>query len=449
MSFLNRRSTPIRSQPGPPIRDPRPLKGKVPGTHADFYQSLKTRIHTKLIEKLDLSKLEMMDRERLRSDIGLIVEELLDAEEVPLNRLEREQIVAEVQNETFGLGPLEPLLQDPDISDILVNGHEEVYIERFGRLERTPVIFRDDAHLMKIIDRIVSRVGRRVDEFSPMVDARLPDGSRVNAIIPPLSLDGPTLSIRRFGVNPLRMNDLLANASLTTEMMDLLKAAVKARLSMVISGGTGSGKTTLLNILSSFIPNTERIVTIEDSAELQLQQEHVVRLETRPPNIENKGMITQRDLVRNSLRMRPDRIIVGEVRGPEVLDMLQAMNTGHEGSLTTVHANNTRECLTRLESMMLMSGVNIPDKAMREMLVQAIDLIVQIARLSDGTRKVMRITEVVGMEGEAITLQDIYRFDRRGIDQEGRVVGEFHATGIRPACAERIKTAGIELPQLL
>jgi len=445
MAFFDRLKKNGKEPPTPP-RESRPERKPARPGNGDFYQALKTRIHTKLIEKLDLSKLDTMDRERLRDDIGLIVEELLDEEGVPLNRLEREQIISEVQNETFGLGPLEPLLQDPDIADILVNGYKEVYIERFGRLERTPVVFRDDEHLMKIIDRIVSRVGRRVDEFSPMVDARLPDGSRVNAIIPPLALDGPVLSIRRFGVNPLRMNDLLANATLTQEMMDLLRAAVKARLNIVISGGTGSGKTTLLNVLTAFIPNTERVLTIEDSAELQLQQEHVVRLETRPANIEQKGMITQRDLVRNSLRMRPDRIIVGEVRGPEVLDMLQAMNTGHEGSLTTVHANNTRECLTRLESMMLMSGVNIPEKAMREMLVQAIDIVVQIARLSDGTRKVTKITEVVGMEGNAITLQDIYLFDRKGIDREARVVGEFRQTGIRPACSERIAVAGIELP---
>ena len=444
MAFFER-SKKNGKEPPPPARDARSDRVSPRPGNGDFYQALKTRIHTKLIEKLDLSKLDTMDRDRLRDDIGLIVEELLDEEGVPLNRLEREQIISEVQNETFGLGPLEPLLQDPDISDILVNGHSEVYIERFGRLERTPVVFRDDEHLMRIIDRIVSRVGRRVDEFSPMVDARLPDGSRVNAIIAPLALDGPVLSIRRFGVNPLRMSDLLANNTLTQDMMDLLRAAVKARLNVVISGGTGSGKTTLLNILTSFIPNSERVVTIEDSAELQLQQEHVVRLETRPANIEQKGMITQRDLVRNSLRMRPDRIIVGEVRGPEVLDMLQAMNTGHEGSLTTVHANNTRECLTRLESMMLMSGVNIPEKAMREMLVQAIDIIVQVARLSDGTRKVTRVTEVVGMEGNAITLQDIYLFERKGIDREGRVVGEFRQTGIRPACSERIAVAGIEL----
>jgi len=418
----------------------------VPG-HGDFYQSLKTRIHTKLIEKLDLSKIETMDRDRVKEEIGVIVEELLDAEGVPLNRVEREQIVVEVQNETFGLGPLEPLLQDPEISDILVNTHKEVYVERFGKLEMTPVVFRDDEHLLKIIDRIVSSVGRRVDEFSPMVDARLADGSRVNAIIPPLALDGPILSIRRFGVNPLKMNDLLARRSLTPPMMDFLRAAVKARINIVISGGTGSGKTTLLNVLTAFIPPGERVVTIEDSAELQLQQPHVVRLETRPANIEQKGMISQRDLVRNSLRMRPDRIIVGEVRGAEVLDMLQAMNTGHEGSLTTIHANDTRECLTRLESMMLMSGVNIPEKAMRDMLVQAIDLIVQVARLSDGSRKVVRITEVVSLEGGTITLQDIYTFERKGVDEQGMVIGEFKPTGIRPMCAERITAAGIELPE--
>ena len=413
----------------------------------DFYQSLKTRIHTKLIEKLDLSKIETMDRERVRDEIGFIVEELLDAEGVPLNRVEREQIVVEVQNETFGLGPLEPLLQDPEISDILVNTHKEVYIERFGKLELTPVVFRDDEHLLKIIDRIVSSVGRRVDEFSPMVDARLQDGSRVNAIIPPLALDGPILSIRRFGVNPLKMNDLLARKSLTPPMMDFLRAAVKARINMVISGGTGSGKTTLLNIFTAFIPPNERIVTIEDSAELQLQQPHVVRLETRPPNIEQKGMITQRDLMRNSLRMRPDRIIVGEVRGAEVLDMLQAMNTGHEGSLTTIHANDTRECLTRLESMMLLSGVNIPEKAMRDMLVQAIDLIVQVARLSDGSRKVIRITEVISLEGGTITMQDIYVYERTGVDEEGKVKGSFKATGIRPQCFEKIISAGVDLPE--
>jgi pilus assembly protein CpaF len=300
---------------------------------------------------------------------------------------------------------------------------------------------------MRIIDRIVSSIGRRVDEFSPMVDARLADGSRVNAIIPPLAIDGPVLSIRRFGVNPLKVNDLLSHNSITQPMMDLLRACIKAKLNMIISGGTGSGKTTLLNILSSFIPDEERIVTIEDAAELQLQQEHVVRLETRPANIEEKGQITQRDLVRNSLRMRPDRILVGEVRGPEVLDMLQAMNTGHEGSLTTVHANDTRECLTRLESMMLLSGVNIPDRAMREMLVQAIDVIVQVSRLSDGSRKIVKITEVVSMEGEAITLQDIYYFERQGVDEEGRVLGEFKASGIRPASAERILAAGVALPE--
>ncbi|MDP3936879.1 MAG: CpaF family protein [Deltaproteobacteria bacterium] len=417
----------------------------VPG-HGDFYQSLKTRIHTKLIEKLDLSKIETMDRDRVKEEIGVIVEDLLDAEGVPLNRVEREQIVVEVQNETFGLGPLEPLLQDPEISDILVNTHKEVYVERFGKLEMTPVVFRDDAHLLKIIDRIVSSVGRRVDEFSPMVDARLADGSRVNAIIPPLAIDGPILSIRRFGVNPLKTNDLLARHSLTPPMMDFLRAAVKAKINMVISGGTGSGKTTLLNVLSAFIPAGERIVTIEDSAELQLQQPHVVRLETRPANIEQKGLIAQRDLVRNSLRMRPDRIIVGEVRGAEVLDMLQAMNTGHEGSLTTIHANDTRECLTRLESMMLMSGVNIPEKAMRDMIVQAIDLIVQVARLSDGTRKVIRITEVVSIEGGTITMQDIYTFERKGMDEQGAITGEFKPTGIRPMCAERILASGIELP---
>jgi pilus assembly protein CpaF len=409
------------------------------------YGDLKVRIHRQLIERLDLSKLDTIPLETLQIQIRHITEALLAEEGTPLNRQERDRIVVEVQHETFGLGPIEPLMRDATISDVLVNGPREVYIERRGKLERTGVQFRDDAHLMQVIERIVSKVGRRVDESSPMVDARLPDGSRVNAIIPPLALDGPILSIRRFAADPYKMKDLLDFRTLTPVLAETLDASVRARLNILVSGGTGAGKTTLLNVLSDAIPNTERIVTIEDSAELQLQQDHVVRLETRPPNIEGKGAVTQRDLVRNALRMRPDRIIVGEVRGPEALDMLQAMNTGHDGSISTVHANSTRDALSRLETMILMAGFALPNRAMREYVSSALDLLIHVARLSDGTRKIIRLTEVVGMEGDLITLQDIFVFDQKGIGPQGEVLGHHRATGVRPRFADRLKAAGILL----
>jgi pilus assembly protein CpaF len=411
----------------------------------DAYYDLKTRIHRQLIERLDLAKLDVLPVEAVQQQIRRIVEDMLAGDETPLSRQEREQLVVEVEHETFGLGPLEPLMQDPTVSDILVNGSKEVYVERRGKLERTRVIFRDDKHLLQIIERIVSAVGRRVDESSPMVDARLPDGSRVNAVIPPLALDGPVLSIRRFAADPYRMADLIEFGTLTAGLAEILRAAVQARLNILVSGGTGAGKTTMLNVLSNAIPNTERIVTIEDSAELQLQQEHVVRLETRPANIEAQGAVTQRDLVRNALRMRPDRIVVGEVRGPEVLDMLQAMNTGHDGSLSTVHANSTRDALSRLETMVLMSGVALPVRAMRDYIASALDLMVHLARLSDGTRKVTRVTEVVGMEEDVVTTQDIFMFEQQGIDADGRVIGFYRATGIRPKFSERLERAGIHL----
>ena len=409
------------------------------------YYDLKSRIHLELIERIDLSKLDSLPPDLVQQQIGRILEDLLAGEETPLNRRERDRIVIEVQHETFGLGPIEPLMRDPTVSDILVNGAHVVYVERRGKLERTEVTFRDDAHLLQIIERIVSQVGRRVDESSPMVDARLPDGSRVNAIIPPLALDGPVLSIRRFAVDPYRMPNLISFGTLTPALAEILVAAVAARLNILISGGTGSGKTTLLNVISNAIPNNERIVTIEDSAELQLQREHAVRLETRPPNIEGQGEVTQRDLVRNALRMRPDRIIVGEVRGPEVLDMLQAMNTGHDGSLSTVHANSTREAMSRLETMILMSGISLPVRAMREYITSALDMVIHLARLSDGARKIVRVTEITGMEESVVSTQDIFLFEQEGIDNDGRVLGFHRATGVRPKFAERLVRAGIHL----
>ena len=409
------------------------------------YYELKTRIHGQLIERLDLAKLDALPREVVQQQIRRIVEDMLALDETPLSRKERDDLVIEIEHETFGLGPIEPLMQDPTVSDILVNGAQEVYIERRGKLERTRVTFRDDTHLLQVIDRIVSAVGRRVDESSPMVDARLPDGSRVNAIIPPLALDGPVLSIRRFAKDPLRMADMIEFGTLTPALAEILRATVQARLNILVSGGTGAGKTTMLNVLSNAIPNTERIVTIEDSAELQLQQEHVVRLETRPANIEGQGAVTQRELVRNALRMRPDRIVVGEVRGGEVLDMLQAMNTGHDGSLSTVHANSTRDALSRIETMVLMSGLSLPVRAMRDYIASALDLVVHLSRLSDGTRKVVRVTEIVGMEEDVVTTQDIFTFEQEGIDSEGRVVGFHRATGVRPKFTERLARAGIHL----
>jgi pilus assembly protein CpaF len=413
---------------------------------ARFYE-IKNRIHTRLVESLNLGQLETFDKNILAGEIRKAVNTLLDEETTPLNREERARLARELEFEILGLGPLEPLLRDPNISDILVNRYDQVYIERRGLLELTDIKFQDSLHLLKIINRIVSNIGRRIDESSPMVDARLPDGSRVNAIIPPLALDGPLLSVRRFAVNRPSMDDLLGWGSLTPEIAEVLQSIVKAKLNILISGGTGSGKTTLLNILSGVIPNTERIITIEDSAELQLQQDHVCRLETRPSNIENQGEVTQRDLVRNSLRMRPDRIIVGEVRGGEVLDMLQAMNTGHEGSMTTVHANSSREALLRLETMISLSGFTIQEKAMRQMISSSLDLIIQLARHSDGVRRVISVAEITGMESGIISLQEIFFFKRFGIDEHGRILGEFAATGVRPNFADRCQLYGAPINQ--
>ncbi len=410
------------------------------------FGAIKATIHRKLIQKLDLERVVQLGREAVRREVTEIVGTLAAAESTPMTLNERERLCQEVLDEVFGLGPLEPLLKDPTISDILVNTHRSVYIERNGLLERTAVQFRNDAHLMSIIDRIVSAVGRRVDESSPMVDARLTDGSRVNAIVPPLAIDGPCLSIRRFGRDPLTTEDLISNESLTRPMLEVLRGCVAARLNVLVSGGTGAGKTTLLNVLSSFISNRERVVTIEDAAELQLKQDHVVRLETRPPNVEGKGAIRQRQLVINSLRMRPDRIIVGEVRGEEAVDMLQAMNTGHDGSLTTIHANSPRDALSRLETMVAMANLNIPDTACRRQIASALDVIVQVTRLSDGRRRVTTVAEVTGMEGEVITMQDIFVFKKSGIGAKGEVLGEFVPTGIRPKFSERLVTAGIKLP---
>ena len=416
-----------------------------PDSELRAYQELKTTIHRKLIDRLDLSNVSEIAAEQLSGIIKAVVENLVASESIPLTRAERERLVVEIQHETLGLGPLEPLLQDPDISDILVNGPDQVYIEKNGLLHKTEVFFKDNDHLMMIIERIVSKVGRRIDESSPLVDARLKDGSRINVIIPPLAIDGPMVSIRRFGVNPLRMRDLLSNNTLTEEMAKLLDAMVHARLNILVSGGTGAGKTTLLNIMTASVPDSERIVTIEDSAELILQQEHVVRLETRPPNIEGRGTVTQRDLLRNALRMRPDRIIVGEVRGGEALDMLQAMNTGHDGSISTIHANSPRDALARLETMVLMAGFDIPSKAIREQMSSSLNVIIQVARLSDGTRKVVKVTEVTGMEGDVIAMQDIFVFEKQGVDQKGNVTGMFRATGVRPKFVEVLAMAGIHL----
>ncbi len=410
------------------------------------YHQLKAKLHSQLLGRIDLEVLGNMAPERLRTELGQLVERLLAESGVALNAAERKNIVRDIQDEVVGLGPIEPLLADPTVSDILVNGPNQVYVERHGRLELTDIVFFDDDHLMKIIDKIVSRVGRRIDESSPMVDARLPDGSRVNAIIPPLALDGPLLSIRRFSIVPLKAEDLIYNKSLTPELAQLLAGMVKAKMNILISGGTGSGKTTLLNVLSSAIPANERIVTIEDAAELQLQQPHVVRLETRPPNIEGRGEVNQRALVRNSLRMRPDRIIVGEVRGVEVVDMLQAMNTGHEGSMATVHANSPRDALTRLENMAGMGGVTIAPKAMRQQISSAIMAIVQVSRLTDGQRKIVSLQEIVGMEGDIITMQEIYGYTQTGVAANGAVLGHSGATGVRPKFMSRLKAYGVSLP---
>jgi len=409
------------------------------------YQQVKANLHRKILDRLDLEKLGRTPSNAAREEVLLVIRNTVNSEAVPLSFAERERLSREILDEIFGLGPLEQLLKDPTISDILVNRYNKVYVERAGKLEVTGLSFKDDQHLMQIIDRIVSRVGRRVDESSPMVDARLADGSRVNAIIPPLALDGPVLSIRRFGRDPITARHMVDNHTLTDAMLEVLASMVKGRINMLISGGTGAGKTTLLNVLSGFIPDYERVVTIEDAAELQLKQEHVVRLETRPPNIEGKGAVRQRQLLINSLRMRPDRIIVGEVRGEEAFDMLQAMNTGHEGSLTTVHANSPRDAMARLESMFSMANLNIPERAIRQQIASAIHVVVQIARLTDGSRKIISISEITGMEGDSIWMQDIFAFDRVGIDQDGKVRGVFRATAATSKFADRLATAGYKL----
>ena len=414
-----------------------------------YYEDLKAKVHSRVIELLDLTVANTMKPEQLEQELTRLVEQILQEDKVALNQRERGQMVQDILHEVNGLGPLEPLLKDSTINDILVNTHARVYVERYGKLERTAVRFRDETHLRRIIERIVGRMGRRVDESSPMVDARLADGSRVNAIIPPLALDGSCLSIRKFSKDPLQVTDLVEKRSFTPEIAELLRGIVRARLNVLISGGTGTGKTTILNILSGFIPATERIVTIEDAAELQLRQDHVVRLETRPANIEGKGEYSQRELVRNALRMRPDRIVVGEVRGAETVDMLQAMNTGHDGSLTTDHANSARDALTRIETMVAMAGFDLPSKALRHYISSALDVIVQLSRLSDGSRKMVSVQEVSGMEGEVVTMQEIFTFEQTGVDQNGKVKGRFRATGIRPKFAEKFQAMGIQVPHEL
>jgi pilus assembly protein CpaF len=438
MSLRERLNTIQLSQPQ--------VSAPVESVDSASYQALRADLHAQLLDRIDLEVMGRMSVDRLREELRILVERLIGESGAALNASERRQMVVDIQNEIMGLGPIEPLLADPSVSDILVNTCKQVYVERAGRLEATSIRFDSDEHLMKVIDKIVSRVGRRVDESSPMVDARLPDGSRVNAIIPPLAIDGPLLSIRRFAVVPLKMEDLIRHRSLTPNLALLLGGMVKAKLNILISGGTGTGKTTLLNVLSSFIPPAERIVTIEDAAELQLQQPHVVRLETRPPNIEGKGEVTQRALVRNSLRMRPDRIIVGEVRGAETLDMLQAMNTGHEGSMATVHANTPRDALTRIENMLGMAGLQLPQKAMRQQIASALTAVIQIARLSDGKRKVVSLSEITGLEGDIVTMQDIFVYRQSGVDASGNVLGRFQATGVRPKFLERLAVFGVKLP---
>jgi pilus assembly protein CpaF len=419
----------------------------IPAVAHHAYQELKKTMHQMILDRIDLERLKRLTSEQFKHELALLVQRIIEEERIVLNQQERHHLVLDIQHEMLGFGPLEPLLNDPSVSDILVNTFDKVYVERRGRLELTDVTFHDNAHLMKIIEKIVSRVGRRVDESSPMVDARLPDGSRVNAIIPPLAVDGPLVSIRRFGASPLTVQNLLDYKSVTPPMIKVLESLGLAKVNILISGGTGSGKTTLLNLMSGFIPANERIVTIEDAAELQLRQPHVVRLETRPPNIEGKGEVTQRALVRNSLRMRPDRIILGEVRGPEALDMLQAMNTGHEGSLATIHANTPRDALARLENMVGMAGVNLTPRAIRQQICSAITVILQASRLTDGTRKLVSMQEITGMEGEIISMQEIFRFEQTGIDGEGKVQGHFCATGVRPRFADRLRMFGAPVPE--
>jgi pilus assembly protein CpaF len=437
-------SSPLSIIQTPSTGSPRPAPR--PEAPRAQYLELKANVHKKLLNRLNLEALASTERARAEAEIKTLLFDLIAEEGMPLSLAEREVIYADIIDEVFGLGPLEPLLRDPSISDILVNTAKHVYVERAGKLDRLPTTFQDDKHLMRVIDRIVSGVGRRVDDSSPMVDARLPDGSRVNAIIPPLAVDGPLLSIRRFPAERLKAEDLLTIRSMTRPMLEFLEHCVRARLNALISGGTGAGKTTLLNVLSSFISERERIVTIEDAAELQLHQEHVARLETRPPNVEGKGAVRQRQLLVNALRMRPDRIVVGETRGEEALDMLQAMNTGHDGSLTTVHANSPRDALSRIETMIAMGATNLPERAMRQQIAAAIQIVIQQSRLSDGTRKVTSISEITGMEGEVITMQEIFLFEKLGVDQNGKVLGRFRATGVRPKACERLKASGIHLP---
>jgi len=423
---------------------------QLPGAgNADTYHELKHELHMKLMEKIDLQTIDKLPREQLRDELRLILNQILATSDIPLNRVEREQMVEELLDEVTGLGPLEPLLADTTISDIMVNGYNICYIERFGKLELTSVRFRDNAHLQQIIVRIVSRVGRRIDESSPMADARLPDGARVNAIIPPLAIDGPVLSIRRFGGSPLRVKDMIAINSATPEMLAFLAACVKAKLNCLVSGGTGTGKTTMLNALSSFIPDGERVITIEDAAELQLQQKHVVRLETRPPNIEGKGEILARDLVKNALRMRPDRIIIGECRGGEVLDMLQAMNTGHEGSMTTVHANTPRDALSRVEAMVGMGGIQMSEQLIRQTIARSLNVIIQLSRGTDGKRRITSVAEITDMQSGVITMQEIFKFEQHGVDAAGKVVGDFKFTGIRPRALDRIERNGINPAEVI
>ena len=423
--------------------------GKKAGLNFKVYQELKSSLHRDLLNKIDVEKVATVRDDRTRSQALAVIQDLVANLQTPLSGRERERLSLEVLDEVFGLGPLEPLLQDPGINDILVNGHKLVYVERAGILEETNIRFKDDTHLMHIIDKIVSGVGRHIDESSPMVDARLADGSRVNVIIPPLAIDGPHLSIRRFGHVPVSENDLLTNQTLTPQMLELIQGAVKSRLNIVISGGTGAGKTTLLNVLSGYISDKERIVTIEDSAELIMKQRHVVRLECRPANVEGTGAIKQRQLVINCLRMRPDRIVVGEVRGEEALDMLQAMNTGHDGSLTTIHANNPRDAVARMETMALMANLNLPEKAVRRQIASAVAIVIQVARMSDGSRRVTHLTEITGMEEDTVSMQDVFLFEKQGIGKDGRVIGTFTATGIRPKFADRLKSSGINVPASL
>ncbi|MEJ7804679.1 MAG: CpaF family protein [Telluria sp.] len=425
------------------------FNGAAGGIDNRAYQQLKHRLHQALLDRVDLEGMQRLSQEQIRDEIRILMGRLLEEETMVINDSERRALTRDVQYEVLGFGPLEPLLEDPTISDILVNTYKQVYVERHGVLELTDVTFTDDAHLMKIIDKIVSRVGRRIDESSPMVDARLPDGSRVNAIIPPLAIDGPIMSIRRFSAEPLKLQDLVDFNSMTAPMAEILQGLGKAKVNILISGGTGSGKTTMLNVISGFISHSERIVTVEDAAELQMQQPHIVRLETRPPNIEGNGEVTQRALVRNALRMRPDRIILGEVRGGEALDMLQAMNTGHEGSMATIHANTPRDALTRLENMVSMAAATLPSKATRQQISSAIGVIVQVARLTDGKRKVLSITEITGMEGDMITLQEIFTYKQTGLDDQGAVKGHFSATGVRPRFVERLRSFGVEVPENL